>query len=62
MKHWRTTTCGVGTILGAVLTFAAEWLTNGVPAATHWSALGAAISLGIGLIRAADAKEVEAQK
>jgi hypothetical protein len=56
-RNWRTTTAGITTIGGAVLTFIAHALmTKQVPTLEMWSMLGAALTMGSGLIAAADGK------
>lgn len=59
MKNPRTTAAGVMTMLGAMLTFAGDWVANGVPTGDKWALLGAALTMGAGLIAAADGKKPE---
>lgn len=56
----RTTIAGGLTILGGVLTFVGVWLSTGhIPDGAAWGILGTAITMGAGLIAAADAKKHE---
>lgn len=59
MKHPRTTIAGFLTILGSVISFGAAWLAGGVPSADQWALLGGALTVGAGLISAADGKKPE---
>ncbi len=61
VKHYRTTLAGLLMIVGAGSTFAAEWITNGMPSAEKWSLLGAGLTAGAGFISSADAKTVNKQ-
>jgi hypothetical protein len=57
MKNPRTTIAGVMTILGALVTFGAGWIGTGqAPGAEAWALLGGALTVGAGLITAADGK------
>lgn len=59
MKHAKTTVAGVLVIAGALITFAADWIATGhFPNAQTWSVLGGALTVGAGLISAADGKNV----
>lgn len=55
MQHWRTTLAGSLLILGAAVNAAAQ-LAQGHP--VDWVTVGGAVTGGIGLIKAADAKAV----
>jgi hypothetical protein len=58
MKNPRTTIAGIMTMVGALLTFAADWVSTGVaPGAEKWAILGGALTVGAGLITAADGKK-----
>lgn len=56
MKSWRTTTTGVLAILAAVLGVAQLFLDGNPATNPDWTAVGAAVMAGIGLISARDAK------
>jgi hypothetical protein len=57
MTNPRTTWAGIVTIVGALLTFGGSALaTKSVPSVEAWSALGAALLMGYGLIAAKDGK------
>lgn len=59
MKNWKTSIAGGCTILGSILTFAGHWFSSGQPpSADQWSLLGAGLTVGAGLIAAADGKTV----
>jgi hypothetical protein len=61
LRHYRTTIAGVCTVLGSVLTFAAGWMSTGeIPSTEKWEMLGAGLTIGSGLIAAADGKTVNA--
>lgn len=61
MKHLATTLSGVLGILGAAFTFAGMWISTGAPPpAEMWAILGTALTSGVGLIKAADAKPKDA--
>lgn len=57
IRSLRTTILGSMTIVGAVFTFASEWIQTGVmPSEDKWELLTGALVIGIGLITSADAK------
>lgn len=59
MAHWRTSIIGAIMILGCTCTFLGSWLANGgIPSAEQWSIFGAGLTVGVGFLRSADAKEV----
>lgn len=58
MKHLATTAAGILTIIGSLCTFAGIWLKGGVPSSEAWTALGAGLAMGVGLVKAADASKV----
>lgn len=58
MKNPRTTVAGACTVIGALLTFIGHWLGTGeIPSAEQWSLLGAGLTVGAGLIAAADGRK-----
>ena len=60
IRNLRTTILGSMTIVGAVFTFASEWMQKGVmPNDDKLELLTGAIILGIGLITSADAKALK---
>ena len=62
LRHLRTTIAGTLTIAGGLATFVAAWVKTGVPPSSEqWEILGAAVTLGSGLIASADAKTVNAE-
>ncbi len=58
MNNIATTVAGVVTIAGSLMTFVGVWLSVGVPPSEAWTACGAGIAMGVGLIKAADAKNL----
>lgn len=61
MKSWRTTTTGVAGILIAALTALVALVDGDATTNPDWSAVGTAIVLGIGLIKARDNKASESK-
>ncbi len=60
MKHPRTTISGLMTVAGSLLTFAAICISTGhVPPVEQWAVLGWALTVGGGLIGAADGNKAE---
>lgn len=58
MKNPKTTISGILTIAGALLTFVGGWVSTGQPpSAEAWALLGGALTVGAGLITAADGKK-----
>lgn len=62
MRNPKTTAAGLLTIAGAAFTFVGHWVATGsLPPPEQWSILGGALTVGAGLIAAADGRKKENQ-
>ena len=61
MRSWRTTTAGVASIVAAVSTALVAILDNDPLTVPDWTALGATLALGLGLVAARDNKVTSEQ-
>jgi hypothetical protein len=61
MRSWRTTIAGVASIVAAVATALVAILDNDPLTVPDWTALGAMIALGLGLVAARDNKVTSEQ-
>ena len=55
-KSWKTTTAGIAAIIGAICSAIVAMFDNNPTTVPNWEAVWVAITAGIGLLSARDAK------